>query len=206
MATHCRYVFDDKDKDFVACAICTGTCRKPLALDCLHTFCKSCLYQVMQKYWDTNSELFGDNEKDLFPCPVCQTSTRFSTRNHQMDYFIDELANVSCKNCQFSCRGIAALRRHDCGNVPVPTQPEEETGTTDETYFLRTAASLLETDLGCANNALVRSNAARREAERRVAKLEAENDDLRATNRDLRRRNRSRSRHSAHAWHPRRWW
>ncbi|XP_078579824.1 E3 ubiquitin-protein ligase TRIM45-like [Branchiostoma floridae x Branchiostoma japonicum] len=65
--------------DFLECTICLEPFKDPKILPCLHTFCKSCLEQVVLQIdepLDSSSDDDDDVEvKDRFPCPTCRTET-----------------------------------------------------------------------------------------------------------------------------------
>ena len=196
MPTRCRYLLDSKEEQHVECGICLETCRSPQALlDCLHTFCESCLRTAETNYWNMNWAISGYDSEDQFPCPVCREWTRTKVRNRQMEYFIDHLAAVTCTSCATKCKGFDAFRKHNCRTAPTQAAATED-DSTNEAHSLRIAAWLLEIDLGCANNSLQCS-------ERREAKLRVENEELRrelGRDRSRSRNNKARGGHRQRRW------
>ena len=96
--------------DETQCKICKKRYEDPKLLPCLHTFCKACLEQSIEKH---NGTLY---------CPVCPgeiNSTEFSdVENLQSNFMVSNLLQaidlkqgLSSKHCESCEEGVTATSR-----------------------------------------------------------------------------------------------
>eukprot|EP01117_Protostelium_nocturnum_P001866 TRINITY_DN1237_c0_g1_i1.p1 TRINITY_DN1237_c0_g1~~TRINITY_DN1237_c0_g1_i1.p1 ORF type:complete len:424 (-),score=74.95 TRINITY_DN1237_c0_g1_i1:58-1329(-) len=95
----------------VKCSICLGYFSEPVALDCFHTFCLSCIDQLV-------------NEENRVDCPLCRKNYKLDARgikglkyNHYLANIIQKLRSVQatrlCGNCQ---NQLCTLYCSQCGS------------------------------------------------------------------------------------------
>ncbi|XP_077984690.1 E3 ubiquitin-protein ligase TRIM56-like [Glandiceps talaboti] len=105
-------LLDRIDDEFLRCAICMDRFKNPKALPCLHTFCKDCLTNYIEKNRSMRSAL---------RCPSCRAETRLGVDGLPADLFVVGLcevfnvrdirysSNVVCSRCDGQLSGSCSF-------------------------------------------------------------------------------------------------
>eukprot|EP00057_Strongylocentrotus_purpuratus_P026719 XP_011681193.1 PREDICTED: E3 ubiquitin-protein ligase TRIM33-like [Strongylocentrotus purpuratus] len=96
------------------CPVCLETFTDPKLLHCLHTYCKTCLDNLL--------ECHGNDQ--MLRCPVCKAETRVPNQdvsklpaNRDLKSLIEDMENQYqfCTNCEFEDKPEAVVYCQDCG-------------------------------------------------------------------------------------------
>lgn len=88
--------------DLRNCGICSGTCREPRTLDCIHSFCLDCLKTILASV----------TEQDTFACPKCKLKVTPPPGTSLDNAYLESLGKSAVFTAEASLPGVLYCREH----------------------------------------------------------------------------------------------
>nr|XP_001399658.2 hypothetical protein ANI_1_728024 [Aspergillus niger CBS 513.88] len=114
----------DLEKELI-CSICTDLLYQPLTLlDCLHTFCGSCL----KEWFSAQASRARSSSSVRFTCPSCRAVVRETRPNATVTTLLDMVLAASPDRDKSAEEKEEIARRYKHGDSVFPTLPSAERG------------------------------------------------------------------------------